>query len=137
MPSNTTLFLLLVLSQNGAGDIHASFVNSATLTDCRLSQAMVQGIISSQGISQVFAECVPSTLKFTAFNHLGSTRAVRYFYLINVDGTESIGIQPMQQWKACMAAQRHQQQVGKSSYCASSSQRLLTKGSQNLQTPLE
>ncbi len=137
MPSNTTLYLLLVLSQNGAGDIHASFVNSATLTDCRSSQAMVQGIISSQGISQVYGECVPSTLKFTAFNHLNSTRAVRYFYLINVDGTGSIGIQPMQRWEPCMTAQRQQQQAGKSSYCASSTQRLLTKGSQNSQTPLE
>lgn len=137
MPSTTTLYLLLVLSQNGAGDIHASFVNSATLSDCRSSQAMVQGIITSQGIPIVYGECMRSTLKFTPFNHATSSRAEHYFYVINVNKAGSIRIQQMKQWKQCMAVQRRQQEAGRSSYCASSTQRLLTKGSQNSLTPLE
>lgn len=120
-----TLYLLMVLSQNGAGDINASFVNSANQEDCLTAQAMVQGIFISNSIPLLYSNCFPSTLKFTPFEHSNSTSARRFHYLIRL-GNEEILIDPVEDWQACV---KSAQKTGEwTAYCASSTQRRLSDG---------
>ena len=42
-----TLFLLVLLTRNDAGDINASFVNTNTLAQCRQKEALVEGVFDA------------------------------------------------------------------------------------------
>jgi len=117
------LYLLLVLTRNGAGDVSAAFVNSESLESCRVSQAMVEGIFVSQGIPLVYSECRPSPLRFTPFEHVDTTRARRYHYLIEPQASTP-QIRPVPDWPSCRKAER-QGPGERRIYCASSTQQLL------------
>ena len=116
------LFLLVLLSRNGAGDINASFVNTETLAQCQQKQLLVKGIFSSANIPIVESRCIGSELQFSAFDHASSTRMVRHFYLIHFR-KEGVDIQQMPDWRNCMKEQARgadQDRV----YCSSSIQSL-------------
>ena len=117
----STLYLLLLLSQNGAGDINASFVNSNGPEACRQSMLLGESIFTSRRIPLLYRGCMPSSQRFTPFAHSDTTQVERYHYLIRVEG-ERFGIEPMRR-DACMAQAR--QAEGAGYYCASSIQRLL------------
>ena len=117
----SALYLLLLLSQNGAGDINASFVNSNSLDACRQSMQLVESIFSSRRIPLLYKGCMPSSLRFTPFAHSDTTQVTRYHYLIGVNG-DSFTIAPMPR-ETCLA--RARQRGGEGVYCASSIQRLL------------
>lgn len=117
-----TFFLLVLLSQNGVGDITASFVNTETLAQCRQKQLMVQGVFSSANIPILENRCIPSKLQFSEFGHASSTRNARHFYLIHFD-KGMVNIKTVPDWRSCMVGQREtegQSQV----YCSSSIQSL-------------
>ncbi len=116
------LFLLILLSQNGAGDINASFVNTANLEQCQQKRAVIEGIFSSARIPILESHCISSDLRFSEFAHAESTRQKRHFYLINLVG-ENISIKPMSNWRPCMEAQ-HASAGENRIYCASSIQTL-------------
>ena len=128
MPITSTFYLLLVLTQNGAGDVHASFVNATSLEECRISQAMLKGVFAAQGITLLYGDCRASKMQFTVFNHALSTSTERYFYLIDTDHAKSLLIEPQPHWRACRIAQRHVSESGGTGYCATSTQRLLDAG---------
>ncbi|MEJ2592234.1 MAG: hypothetical protein P8178_12695 [Candidatus Thiodiazotropha sp.] len=117
----SALYLLLLLSQNGAGDINASFVNSDSLDACRQSMQLVESIFASRRIPLLYKGCMPSSLRFTLFAHSDTTQVTRYHYLIGVGG-DSFTITPMDR-ETCLAQAR--QRGGEGVYCASSIQRLL------------
>ena len=117
-----TLFLLVLLSQNGVGDINASFVNTETLTQCQQKQSLVSGVFSSANIPIIESRCISSELQFSEFGHASSSSTTRYFYLVQFD-KEAVTIQQVPNWRSCMAKQE-EEASGSPVYCASSIQSL-------------
>ena len=116
------VYLLVLLSQNGAGDINASFVNTATLEQCQQKALLVEGIFSSAKVPILESRCITSKLIFSEFEHATSTQMPRHFYLIHFD-TERVNIRKMPDWKSCL----HGKQAGVTQghiYCSSSIQKL-------------
>jgi len=117
-----SLFLLIILTQNGAGDITASFVNTETQKQCELKALMIEGIFSSARIPIVENHCVKSGLIFSPFNHSESSHQKRHFYQIQF-GHEHAEIKPLKDWQQCKFSET---EAGDSPriYCSSSLQKL-------------
>lgn len=117
-----TLFLLIMLTQNGAGDINASFVNTETLEQCQQKALMVEGVFQASDIPVLESHCIESDWQFSEFGHASSSSKIKNFYLIHVDGV-SVQILPMPGWQTCMDRQRNGVKQGRV-YCSSSVQSL-------------
>lgn len=118
-----TLFLLVLLTRNAAGDINASFVNTDTLEQCQQKASMVAGVFEAADIPVIARRCIDSSLRFSDFSHASSSGMTRYFYLVHVDG-DSISIEPVPDWRSCK--QQEKQGTGKGKrYCSSSVQALI------------
>jgi len=117
------LYLLLVLTRNGAGDISAAFVNSESLEACRVSQAMVEAIFTNQQIPLLYSDCRLSSQRFTPFEHVNTSRARRYPYLVDL-GSSTPKIQSMADWQSCRRAEQNGDR-GSRIHCVSSTQRLI------------
>ena len=117
-----TLFLLIVLTQNGAGDINASFVNTRTLEQCQQKALLVEGVFKGSDIPVIESLCTKSNLQFSEFGHAASTRMINNFYQIKFDG-ETPNIKAMENWRVCRL-QVKDKPVGSRLYCASSVQSL-------------
>lgn len=118
-----TLFLLIILTQNGAGDINASFVNTETLAQCQQKALMVEGVFLGSNIPVTESRCIKSELQFSAFGHAATSSQIRNFYLLTF-AEENVSISTMPDWRTCMEQQK--QAVGQGSvYCASSIQSLI------------
>lgn len=100
-----TLFLLITLTQNGAGDINASFVNTETLQQCQQKMLMLESVFEASSIPVIENSCIESQQKFSEFGHASSASKIRYFYLIKFeDGSAKILTMP--DWHNCMQEQR-------------------------------
>jgi len=117
-----SLFLLVLLSQNGAGDITASFVNTETLEQCQQKEQMVKAIFSTAELPILESRCMQSDLQFSEFGHATSSSTPRHFYLIHFD-SEAVNIQQMPDWRSCMAGRKEDVGQGRV-YCSSSIQSL-------------
>ena len=117
------LFLLLVLTQNDAGDVNAAFVNAATASECAQKKALVEGIFTSAGVLVVASKCMESKLRFSEFVHGSSSAMTRHFYLITASDTR-FSIDELPDWRSCMKAKQHHPDP-EGAWCASSVQRLL------------
>ena len=117
-----TLFLLIVLTQNGAGDINASFVNTETLEQCQQKALMVEGVFKVSDIPVIESRCIKSDLQFSGFGHASSSSMINYFYLIKFDDVE-VQVNEMPDWSTCMK-QAKQGTVSGKLYCSSSVQSL-------------
>ena len=117
-----TLFLLIVITQNGAGDINASFVNTPTLEQCQQKALMVEAVFSASEIPVLESRCIKSALLFSGFDHASSSSKINNFYLISL-GAESVAITEVSDWRTCMENQRND--IGTATvYCGSSVQSL-------------
>lgn len=119
-----SLYLLLLLTQNGAGDINAAFVSSNSPEACEQSRLMVETIFRSRAIPVLYQQCLRSNLRFSPFAHADSTQVTRYNYLIVPPANnKALKIISIPDHKGCL------EQRGKSesftSYCASSIQKIL------------
>lgn len=117
-----SFFLLVLLGQNGAGDVTASFVNTETLEQCRQKEEMVKAIFSTAKLPVLESRCIASGLKFSEFGHATSSSTTRHFYLIRFED-ETVDIQQMSDWKSCMTGQKGKVEQGRL-YCGSSIQSL-------------
>jgi hypothetical protein len=115
-----TLFLLITLTQNGAGDINASFVNTETLEQCQQKALMVESVFSASNILVIESRCIKSDLQFSEFGHASTASKIRNFYLVSID-EETLQISTMPDWRACMIGQKMAVQPGRI-YCSSSVQ---------------
>ena len=113
------VFLLIVLTQNGAGDINASFVNTETLEQCQQKALMLGGVFSTSKIPVIENRCIQSDLRFTEFGHASASSKIRIFYLININ--DEMQLTKMTDWPACMALAKQGTAKGKL-YCGSSVQ---------------
>ena len=113
------LFLLVLLTQNPAGDINASFVNADTEKACEASLLLTREIFVSRNITILHGSCFASPLRFTPFAHSVSTRVKRYHYYIlpSDEGVEVIGLEDRE---AC----RRRLPSPRKGYCATSTQRM-------------
>jgi hypothetical protein len=118
-----TLFLLITLTQNGAGDINASFVNTQTLHQCQQKSLMVEDVFKASAIPVIESRCIKSDLQFSEFGHASVSSKIRNFYLINFD-EESIQISTIPDWQTCMKRQQSERKKGRV-YCSSSVQSLI------------
>ena len=115
------LFLLLVLTQNSAGDINASFVNTKTREQCQQKEKMLRDVFLASNISVIDSRCVQSDLKFSEFDHATSSSQIRNFYLITIGN--DLQIKNVSDWSVCRA--RSKQLVENAQlYCSSSVQSL-------------
>ena len=78
-----TLFLLITLTQNGAGDINASFVNTQTLQQCQQKLLMLEGVFNGSDIPVIESRCIKSDLQFSEFGHASTASKIRNYYLIS------------------------------------------------------
>ena len=117
-----SLFLLIMLSQNGAGDINASFVNTQTLEQCQQKALMVEGVFAASNIPIIESRCITSDLRFSDFGHASSSSLINNFYLISLD-EKNIRIEKQSDWRNCMKKQNSDIKQGKV-YCSSSIQSL-------------
>lgn len=117
-----TLFLLVLLSQNGAGDVNASFVNTESLEQCQQKALMIEGIFSTAKIPILERRCLSSNLMFSEFDHAASTQMPRQFYLIHFE-PDAVTIKLMPDWSSCMQGQQTAVSPGRF-YCGSSTQEL-------------
>jgi hypothetical protein len=117
-----TFFLLIILTQNGAGDINASFVNTETLEQCQQKALMVEGVFKASNIPVVENRCIKSGLQFSGFGHASSSNMIRNFYLIKFND-EVVQIEKSPDWTSCMQQGRYEIDDG-SQYCVSSVQSL-------------
>jgi len=115
-----TLFLLITLTQNGAGDINASFVNTETLEQCQQKALMVESIFATSNIPVIESRCIKSDLQFSDFGHASNSSNIRNFYLVYLD-QETARISVMPDWHSCMNQQKSRVQQGRV-YCSSSVQ---------------
>lgn len=116
------LFLLVLLSQNGAGDVTVSFVNTETLEQCQQKAQMVKAIFTTAELPILESRCIQSDLRFSEFGHATSSSTLRHFYLISFEN-EGVTIQQTPDWQSCMAGQREEVGQGRV-YCGSSIQSL-------------
>lgn len=117
-----TLFLLIILTRNGAGDINASFVNTETLEQCRQKALMVEGVFKGSNIPVIESRCIRSDLRFSEFSHASSSNMIRNFYLLHIDD-ESIDIREVPDWLSCKQQEKQGVEQGKV-FCSSSVQSL-------------
>ena len=117
-----TLFLLIMLTQNGAGDINAAFVNTETLERCQQKALMLEGVFKASEIPVIESRCIKSDLQFSEFDHASTPSKILNFYLIHFDEV-SVHISPMPEWRVCMDRQRNSVKRGRV-YCSSSVQSL-------------
>ena len=125
-----TLFLLITLTQNGAGDINASFVNTQTFHQCQQKSKMLEDVFKASNIPVIENHCIKSPLQFSEFGHAASASKIRNFYLINVD-EKSLQISTMPDWRACIHRQKSEKRISEAEqgkvYCSSSVQTLLNE----------
>lgn len=123
-----TLFLLITLTQNGAGDINASFVNTQTFQQCQQKSQMLEAVFKASKIPVIENHCIKSNLQFSEFGHAASASKIRNFYLINRDET-SMQISTMPDWRTCIHQQKSEKRLSEAEqgkvYCSSSVQTLL------------
>ena len=117
-----TLFLLITLTQNGAGDINASFVNTETIEQCQQKASMVEGVFQASDIPVIESRCIKSDLQFSEFGHASTSSKILHFYLIESDDF-LMHISPVADWKSCMNRQKSGVKQGRI-YCSSSVQSL-------------
>ena len=115
-----TLFLLITLTQNGAGDINASFVNTETIGQCQQKTSMLESVFSASGIPVLESRCIKSDLQFSEFGHASSARSIRNFYLIRVD-EKTLHIDAMPDWRTCINQKNMSTELERV-YCSSSIQ---------------
>jgi len=116
-----TLFLLITLTQNAAGDINASFVNAQTLELCQQKSLMAENIFSASNISVLENRCIQSDLQFSEFGHAALASMIQNYYLIYQD-EETLQILPMSDWKKCIEKKKKMALQYNIVYCSSSIQ---------------
>ena len=102
------LFLLITLTQNGAGDINASFVNTQTLQQCQQKTLVVEGVFKASDITVIASRCIKSDVQFSEFGHASTASNIRHFYLIKLN-EKSLSFSIMPDWKTCMRQQKSEQ----------------------------
>jgi len=115
-----TLFLLITLTQNGAGDINASFVNTETLEQCQQKALMVESIFQASDIPVIESRCIKSDLQFSEFGHASTASKIRNFYLVTFD-ENTLHISAMPDWRTCVNKKRESSERSRV-YCSSSVQ---------------
>ncbi len=115
-----TLFLLITLTQNGAGDINASFVNTETLEQCQQKALLLEGVFKASNIPVIESRCIKSDLQFSEFGHALNSSKIQNFYLVYLD-EEAVLISAVSDWYSCMDQQKNAVKQGRV-YCSSSVQ---------------
>jgi hypothetical protein len=116
------LFLMILLTRNGAGDLNAAFVSTADRSECEQRMLAVKGIFLSAGVDVVEGRCIESEMRFSPFEHAHSSRQRRHFYLLRFTPEVEVLAQP--DWRSCWSGARANGGPG-ALYCASSVQRQL------------
>ena len=115
-----TLFLLITLTQNGAGDINASFVNTETFEQCQQKAQMVESVFTASAIPVIESRCIKSDMKFSEFGHASTASKIRNFYLVHLDD-KTLNISAMPDWYSCVDRKKSELKQDRV-YCASSVQ---------------
>lgn len=115
-----TLYLLITLTQNSAGDINAAFVNTETLEQCQQKTLMVEGIFKGAKIPVLESRCIKSDMQFSEFGHAANSKNIRHFYLANFND-DGVRIVAMSDWRTCMQQEKNLVEKGRV-YCTSSVQ---------------
>lgn len=112
-----------MLTQNGAGDISAAFVNTETLEQCQHKAQMLEGVFTASKIPILERQCVENELQFSAFQHVATTGMSRHFYLLEFN-REGVTVNAMVDWHTCKRYLKSgiEGSGGSRSYCASSVQ---------------
>lgn len=117
-----SFFLLILLTQNAAGNVSASFVETNDRQQCEVKQKVVEGIFSTARVKILESRCLPGRYRFSEFGHATSTASTRYFYWIDFNAVP-VEITRASDWRSCMAQEAAIDKAG--FYCANSIQKQL------------
>jgi len=115
-----TLYLLITLTQNAAGDVNAAFVNTETLQQCQQKALMVESVFKNSDIPVLESRCIESNMQFSEFGHAENSRNIRYFYLTYFNAATT-RIVAMPDWRTCMSQKKNNTEQSRV-YCSSSVQ---------------
>jgi len=115
-----TLYLLITLTQNAAGDINTAFVNTETLEQCQQKMMLVEGVFRGSKIPVLESRCIKSDMQFSEFGHAANSKNIRHFYLTYFNDEET-RIVTMSDWKTCMLQKKNMTDKN-TVYCTSSIQ---------------
>ncbi len=125
-----TLFLLILLTTNGAGQNAVSFVNTDSAEVCQQKQAMIGAIFERAGIHIAEQQCVATKAQYSKFGHEASSDAPRYHYMVDFSGDEVV-VSNVDGRKACEARLQQRLRVGGNDmekvFCASSQQKQVAR----------
>ena len=117
-----TLFLLIMLTQNGAGDINVAFVNTETLAQCQQKLLMLEGVFQASEIPVIERRCMESELQFSTFGHAANSSKIINFYQIYFNEAR-VRVLPVSDWKTCNNLHKPEAEQARV-YCSSSVQSL-------------
>ncbi len=115
-----TLYLLITLTQNAAGDVNAAFVNTETFQQCQQKSIMVESVFKNSNIPILENRCIKSDMQFSVFGHAENSRNTRHFYLAYFDAATT-RIVAMPDWRTCMSQKKNNAEKSRV-YCSSSVQ---------------
>ena len=116
------LYLLIILTQNAAGNINAAFVNTETLDQCQQKIMMVEGLFRAWDIPVIESSCIRSDMHFSEFGHISDSNSIRHFYMAYFND-EDTRVVSMPDWRTCMLKKKNI--PDKNVYCSSSVQSVL------------
>lgn len=114
--------LLILLTQNAAGNVSASFVETDGQAQCEVKQKVVEGIFNTAQVKILESHCIAGRYRFSEFGHATSSATKRHFYWIDFDASP-VEITRAPGWRSCMAREAEIDRAGY--YCASSIQQQL------------
>lgn len=117
-----SFFLLILLTQNAAGNVSASFVETDDQAQCEVKQKVVEGIFSTARVKILESRCIPGRYRFSEFGHATSSASKRHFYWIDFNAAP-VEITRSSGWRNCMEREAEIDRAG--FYCASSIQQQL------------
>lgn len=122
-----TAVLMIILSMLENGQMSSAFVNTPSMTSCQQRSKIVRAILTSGKVDIREIKCVPSSLKFTKFDHKTAEKAPRFLYSVKL-GESDATVTALEELGTCKSEQAAVQ-AGDSArlFCTSSTQELKTK----------
>ena len=117
------LYLLVILTQNAAGDINASFVNTESAEECQHKISLIEGVFTASKVPVIEKQCLRSEMQFSEFGHASSSNMIRHFYLIEFN-KERVVIDRVNDWQGCVKLSKFES--NRRRYCVSSVQQRLS-----------
>lgn len=109
---------LIMLTLTGDGAVLMTLSQAEDLEDCEGSKLAVSSVLEGGGYTVLAAECGPTELTLTPFEHGATPEQETHLYRVEIAGQGNYQVIPTAEGEACLAAPEATPAV----WCARSSQ---------------